>query len=145
MTTVRDARHPVLIAAPTSDAHTWNLIYLQLLIEELNHPSVNLGPCVPDDTLIEACLLYRPRLLLLSSVNGHGHQDGLRLIRRIRAVEDLVTTPVVIGGKLDISGTDPDRAGDLRDAGFDAVFPDRPHAVTEFRRFLAALPERVVC
>ncbi|MFJ9113821.1 cobalamin B12-binding domain-containing protein [Streptomyces sp. NPDC102283] len=143
MSAARDAP-PVLIAAPASDAHTWNLIYLQLLVEELGHPTVNLGPCVPDETIVDACLLYRPRLLLLSSVNGHGHQDGMRLITRIRATADLAALPVVIGGKLGISGADPDHADDLRDAGFDAVFPDRPHAVTDFCRFIASLSERVV-
>ncbi|MFI0789784.1 cobalamin B12-binding domain-containing protein [Streptomyces lydicus] len=143
MSTTRDEPE-VLIAAPASDAHTWNLIYLQLLVEELGHPTVNLGPCAPDEAIVEACLLYRPRLLLLSSVNGHGHQDGMRLITRIRATADLAALPVVIGGKLGVSGTDTDHADALRDAGFCAVFPDRPHAVTDFCRFLAALSERVV-
>lgn len=144
MTTVRDANHPVLIAAPASDAHTWNLIYLQLLVEELGHPTVNLGPCVPDDVIIEACILYRPRLLLLSTINGHGYQDGRRLITRIRTVEALATTPVVIGGKLGISGMEPDRADILRDAGFDAVFPEHPSTITRFCHFMASLPERVL-
>ncbi|KPC64236.1 cobalamin B12-binding domain-containing protein [Streptomyces chattanoogensis] len=143
MSAARDAR-TVLIAGPASDAHTWNLIYLQLLVEELGHPTVNLGPCVPDEAIVEACLLYRPRLLVLSSVNGHGHQDGIRLITRIRATADLAALPVVIGGKLGISGADTDHADHLRDAGFDAVYPDSPDAVTDFCRFIASLSERVV-
>ncbi|MFI0739437.1 cobalamin B12-binding domain-containing protein [Streptomyces sp. NPDC021100] len=142
MSAARDS-HTVLIAAPASDTHTWNLIYLQLLVEELGHPTVNLGPCVSDEAIVEACLLYRPRLLLLSSVNGHGHRDGMRLITRIRATADLVALPAVIGGKLGISGTGPHHADELRDAGFDAVFPDRPHAVADFCRFVASLSERV--
>src|SRR5689334_16258049 len=93
----------VVVSGTASDSHTWNLVYLQLLLEELGRRVHNLGPCVPDDLLVERCTRLRPALVVLSSVNGHGATDGLRVIGRLRA--RLPGTPIVIGGKLGIAGT----------------------------------------
>ncbi|MFI7672191.1 cobalamin B12-binding domain-containing protein [Actinophytocola sp. NPDC049390] len=115
----------VLVSSVASDAHTWNLVYLQLLLEEFGHRVVNLGACVPDDLLVAECLRVRPDLVVLSTVNGHGRQDGRRVIGRLRACPELVATPVVIGGKLGIDGPRAqDHRAALLDAGFDAVFED---------------------
>jgi methylaspartate mutase sigma subunit len=114
-----------VVTSVASDAHTWNLVFLQLALEELGHRVLNLGACVPDNLLIEECLRGRPDLVVVSSVNGHGFQDGIRLIRRIRAQPELAATPVVIGGKLGITGPAGRQCRDqLRAAGFDAVFDD---------------------
>src|SRR5262249_59490655 len=94
----------VVVTSVASDSHTWNLVYLQLVLEELGHKVVNLGACVPDELLISECLRVRPDLVVVSTVNGHGFHDGMELIGRFRALEDLATTPVVIGGKLGIAG-----------------------------------------
>jgi methylaspartate mutase sigma subunit len=95
------------------------------VLEELGHTVVNLGACVPDELLVSECSRIRPGLVVVSTVNGHGFHDGMRLIGRIRACEDLAATPVVIGGKLGIAGP-AGRAGrdQLRAAGFDAVFEE---------------------
>jgi methylaspartate mutase sigma subunit len=115
----------VLVSSVASDAHTWNLVYLQLVLEELGHRVINLGACVPDDLLVADCLRVRPDLVVISTVNGHGRQDGRRVIGRIRAREELAVTPVVIGGKLGIDGPrTKDHREMLLDAGFDAVFED---------------------
>jgi len=123
----------------SSDAHTWNLVYLQLVLEELGHRVLNLGACVPDDLVVSECLRIRPALVVVSSVNGHGHRDGTRLIGRIRASPELARTPVVIGGKLGIDGSDGrDRAESLRSSGFDAVF-ERDAGTDSFVSFVAQL------
>ncbi|MEU5092039.1 cobalamin-dependent protein [Streptomyces sp. NPDC021356] len=113
----------VLVSGTLSDAHTWNLIYVHLFLEERGYTVSNLGSCVPDDLLVRSCRELRPDLVVLSSVNGHGFDDGLQAIGAIRAEPGLRHLPVVIGGKL---GTDGLRnAGSTRrllDAGFDAVF-----------------------
>ncbi|WP_326699324.1 cobalamin-dependent protein [Streptomyces sp. NBC_01754] len=133
-------RGPVVVSGVASDAHTWNLVFLQLLIEELGYEVVNLGPCVPDETLVEECRALRPELVVISSVNGHGHQDGLRLIGALRGCEALVATPVVIGGKLAISDENPGQvARELAAAGYDAVFPDGTSGVADFRAFLGMM------
>lgn len=127
----------VIVSGLASDAHTWNLVYLQLLVEEHGHRVVNLGPCVPEEELVCACVLHRPGLVVISSVNGHGHQDGLRAIRRLRACPELAGTPVVIGGKLGTGGAENTRhVGSLLAAGFDAVFGEGADSVAVFRTFL---------
>lgn len=128
----------VVVTTMASDSHTWNLVFLQLLVEELGYEVVNLGPCVPDDVLVRECLAIAPDLLVVSSVNGHGYQDGLRVIAQLREHAELAATPAVIGGKLGVSEDDADgRSQELMAAGFDAVFADGADPVTAFRRFIA--------
>ncbi|MEU5366323.1 methylaspartate mutase [Streptomyces sp. NPDC005925] len=134
-------RGTVVVSGLASDAHTWNLVYLQLLIEELGYHVVNLGPCVPDAVLVETCRRIDPALIVLGSVNGHGRTDGLRVVARLRDCPELVATPTVIGGKLTVSDEDASLfAPELLEAGFDAVFPDRAAHPVEFTAFVAALP-----
>jgi N-dimethylarginine dimethylaminohydrolase/methylmalonyl-CoA mutase cobalamin-binding subunit len=115
----------VVVTSVASDSHTWNLVYLQLALEELGHRVLNLGACVPDDLLISEALRVKPDLIVVSTVNGHGFHDGMRLIGRVRGCQDLATTPVVIGGKLGITGSAGHAGRDqLRAAGFDAVFEE---------------------
>lgn len=129
----------VVVTTMSSDAHTWNLVYLQLLLEELGCRVTNLGACTPDETILRECVTGRPDLLVVSSLNGHGYQDGLRLIRTLRAAA--VTTPAVIGGKLDVAGGDDGGAARLLAAGFDAVFEDAGE-LTPFRSFVRTLAVR---
>lgn len=135
----------VIVSTVASDAHTWNLVSLQLLLEDLGYVVVNLGPCVPDEELVAECVRRLPVLLVVSSVNGHGWADGLRVIRKLRARPELADVPMVIGGKLWVSddrtdgagtvgeGTDA-RAAALVAAGFDAAFPDGQDA--DLRRYI---------
>ena len=129
----------VIVSSMASDSHTWNLVYLELLVRELGFDVVNLGACVPDELLESECVSRRPAMLVLSSVNGHGHQDGLRVIQRIRALPELRGLPVVIGGKLGVGGAlTADQTAQLLVAGFDAVFDDQQSSAS-FRRFAATL------
>lgn len=115
----------VVVTTVSSDSHTWNLVYLQLALEELGHRVLNLGACVPDELVVAECRRARPDLIVVSSVNGHGSRDGMRLIGRIRACPELTDKPVVIGGKLGIVGPGGHRSRDqLRAAGYDEVFEE---------------------
>jgi len=137
-----DTRLDVVVSSLSSDAHTWNLVYLQLLLEELGCRVTNLGGCTPDETIVHECVARRPDLLVISSLNGHGCQDGIRLIGTLRACPALVATPVVIGGKLDMAGGgDGHNAVRLLAAGFDAVFEDTG-GLTPFRSFVHTLAGR---
>ena len=51
----------VIVTGTASDAHTWNLVFLQLMLEELGHDVDNLGPCVPDEELLGPSAEQRPR------------------------------------------------------------------------------------
>jgi methylaspartate mutase sigma subunit len=139
---VPQVRLDVVVTSLSSDAHTWNLVYLQLLLEELGCRVTNLGGCVPDATIVAECVTRRPDLLVISSLNGHGCQDGTRLVGALRACPALVATPVVIGGKLDVAGGgDGHNADRLLAAGFDAVFEDAV-GLTPFRSFVRTLAVR---
>jgi methylaspartate mutase sigma subunit len=134
----------VIVTSVASDSHNWNLVYLQLLLEELGHRVVNLGPCVPDELLVAECLQARPDLVVVSSVNGHGFFDGVRLIGELRAQPELATTTTVIGGKLGIGGPGGKRSRDeLKGAGFDEVF-EEDRDISEFYSFVGKLPRRVL-
>lgn len=115
----------VLLSTVSSDSHTWNLVFLQLYLEEAGCSVTNLGPCVPDDLLIEAARRERPDAIVISSVNGHGCRDGARVVRAIRRDPDSRNIPVLIGGKLGIHGAyDRAQIDELLDAGCDAVYAD---------------------
>ena len=140
-----DPQRPcVLVTSTSSDAHTWNLVFLQLLLEELGWTVVNLGACVPVGTVVEECLAHQPVLVVVASLNGHGGRDGLRLIAALRDRPELAGTPVVIGGLLDVAGGAGDGTGRvgaaLSAAGYDAVFgTDGPQ---RFRRYVVQLATR---
>lgn len=108
----------ILATGTASDSHTWNLVYLQLALEEWGHRVTNLGPCVSACLLAAACRETAPDLVVISSVNGHGYRDGLMAVSKIRALSGAVgAVPVVVGGKLGLSGSPaPQRAARLREA-----------------------------
>ena len=116
-------RHRILLSTTSSDSHTWNLMFLQLLLEESGHEVVNLGPCVPDALLVETARTVRPTAIVISTVNGHGRIDGARLARAVRRDPETAQLPMMIGGKLGIEGTSSDdEVSRLIESGFDAVF-----------------------
>lgn len=126
----------VLVTGLASDAHTWNLIFLQRFIEECGHQVVNLGPCVPVGLLVAECLEHAPDLVVISSVNGHGVRDGLAAIRGLRATPALADLPVIIGGKLSTRGRLTDgEVHELAAAGYAAVYADG--GLLHLRRLLA--------
>jgi len=115
----------ILVTTVASDSHTWNLVFLQLALEELGHRVRNLGPCVPPEDVVAEALRSRPDLVVVSTVNGHGLRDGTLLIGQLRSCPELACLPVVIGGKLGIAGPSGYLTmARLRAAGFDAVFED---------------------
>jgi methylaspartate mutase sigma subunit len=129
----------VVVTGTPSDAHTWNLVYLQLVLEELGHHVRNTGPCMPVDLLVATCQERRPGLVVVGTLNGHGYYDGMRLIRRFRAARGMAGVRVVIGGNLGIGGvTDEQRAEGLLTAGFDAVF-EGSAGMDAFRSYVSAL------
>ncbi|MFF2775402.1 cobalamin B12-binding domain-containing protein [Streptomyces sp. NPDC058052] len=137
-----DSGLKVIVSSVASDAHTWNLVFLQLLLEELGHRVANLGACVPDELLVEECRRHRPDLVVISSVNGHGANDGRRVVRELRGHPETAAIPVVIGGKLGIGGAGDGEHASLLDAGFDAVFDDST-GLASFGSFLRSLPAGV--
>jgi methylaspartate mutase sigma subunit len=127
VTSLVHRRRRIVLTSVSSDSHTWNLVFLELLLKEHGSEVINLGACVPDAAVIEAVREHRPDAVVISSVNGHGHIDGARLITEVRTHRDplVATVPVMIGGKLGIQGAQNTRLADeLVTAGFDAVFTE---------------------
>lgn len=135
-------RKRFLVTSVSSDAHMWNLVFLQLLLEERGGDVINLGVCVPDEVIIEECLSSRPDVVVVSTVNGHGHIDGLRLIRKLRAIAELADVKIVIGGKLGVKGAENAKyAAQLVAEGFDAAF-ESGAGLADFETFLSSVHSR---
>jgi len=112
-----------LVAGVLSDAHTWSLVYIQLVLEEEGHDVTNLGACASPQRLVNACKRVIPDLIVISSVNGHGCSDALESIHAIRACSATAGVPAIIGGKLSVhGGIRMDVNHSLIEAGFDRVF-----------------------
>ena len=120
----------------------WNLIYLALLLEEHGHTVHNLGACTPDGRLARECRDHTPDLVVLSTVNGHGYQDGERIARMFADLPQPHRPPLVIGGKLGIAGPDPERRQALLAAGFTAVFDGAEDDIERFLAFADSLRTR---
>jgi methylaspartate mutase sigma subunit len=132
----------VLVSGLESDAHTWNLVYVAMVVREAGHEVVNLGPCVSPAELVRACEEQSPHVAVLSTVNGHGLDDGLRAIRALRRHPSFGALPVVIGGKLSTSGGDrTEPVSALLTGGFDGVFLEGAE-LDEFRSYLGLLASR---
>jgi methylaspartate mutase sigma subunit len=125
-----------VLASTVSDSHTWNLVFLQLLLKEHGYQVRNLGACVPPELLAQRCAAWPPDLVVLSSVNGHGIYDGIGAVSALRAVPELLATPVVIGGKLGIDHADPEQGITLLNAGIDSVFGEGAAELARFRAYL---------
>lgn len=105
-----------------SDSHTWNLVFMELWLREQGLRVTNLGSCVPVEEIVAACQSLRPKLLVVSTVNGHGGIEGQDIAHGLRESGLLDQVHTVIGGKL---ATRPEREPALVDAllmaGFDQV------------------------
>ncbi|MBF6328283.1 cobalamin-dependent protein [Nocardia transvalensis] len=123
-----------VLSTVESDAHLWNLVYLQKLLEEQGAWVRNLGTCTPIDDVAAAVRQDRPELLVVSSVNGHGFHGGQVLLSTLR--ERGLEIPCVIGGKLTTAVSDDDRVRrELLELGYTDVFTGED-AIDRFRGFL---------
>lgn len=112
-----------LLTTIPSDSHQWNLVFMQLFLEENMVEVINLGPNVTYDLLETACTQHLPDLIIVSTVNGHGYIEGKELIRRIQQIDSMTGKPVFMGGKL---STDANLsylyAMELEQAGYKKVY-----------------------
>jgi methylaspartate mutase sigma subunit len=73
-----------LLTTIESDSHSWNLVYMELLLKEQSFRVVNLGPCAPVPKTIAAIAEFGPDVVVVSTVNGHGYLQGKTLAVSIR-------------------------------------------------------------
>src|SRR2546423_11352563 len=105
------ARRAVIATVP-SDSHMWNMVYIELLLKEHGWEVINLGACTPPDLVVDTCLAERPDMLVISSVNGHGHIGGRKVIGAVRSHPALDYLPAVIGCHLGTLRADHSRVGE---------------------------------
>jgi methylmalonyl-CoA mutase cobalamin-binding subunit len=130
-----------VIATVPSDSHMWNMVYIELLLKEHGWDVINLGACTPPDLVVDTCLEERPDMLVISSVNGHGHIGGRKVIGAVRSRSELDYMPAVIGGKLGTLGANNSVfAEPLVSAGYSAVFLES-EGLPAFTEFIEA-PKR---
>ncbi|HVR08920.1 MAG TPA: cobalamin-dependent protein [Thermoanaerobaculia bacterium] len=129
-----------LLTTIPSDSHSWNLVFMEMFLAEHGFEVENLGICAPYE-LTYAAVRAEPRdLVVVSTVNGHGHLEGPALARHLTETTDPGRPRLVIGGKLGTEVAALERqAAELRAAGYDAVFYG-PAALADFVEFLAREP-----
>jgi methylaspartate mutase sigma subunit len=114
----------------------WNLLFIQLLMEENGWSVTNLGACTATARLLNESLHLGPDMIVISTVNGHGAQEAPRLITALRAEPRLAEVPVYLGGKICTSEEDQrGAAAELEQAGYSRVFFGED-AVAAFRSVL---------
>lgn len=127
-----------LISSVESDSHMWNLVYMQLFLEEKGFTVNNLGCCVPADIVIDTAQQSNPDLVLISSVNGHGFSQGKELMEKAANKFTRKRPKMVIGGKLSVQASDnAEIERQLQSAGYDGVFTG-DNATQTFSDWLAA-------
>jgi methylaspartate mutase sigma subunit len=130
-----------IVTTVPSDSHMWNLVYIELVLRENGWDVNNLGACSPVELTVETCLAEKPDMLVVTSVNGHGHIGGRKLIGQIRSHSELDYLPVVIGGKLGTLGANNSVFVEpLISAGYSAVFMEA-EGLEAFGEFIEA-PKR---
>jgi len=113
----------VVLTTIPSDSHNWNLIFMELLLEEIGFEVKNLGACVPYDLLLKSCYKYSPDIIVVSTVNGHGFIEGKLLVEYLQDYLIQSEVPIYIGGKLSTDKTKSlTYALELERAGFTKAY-----------------------
>jgi len=89
-----------ILATIRSDSHTWNLIFMQLWLEERGFEVINLGSCTEEDAIVKASIIHCPKLIIISTVNGHGMSEAPNIIKALRQKRSIDSIRLIIGGQL---------------------------------------------
>ena len=135
----RRAQHLAVVATTPDDSHIWNLVGVQLKLEERGFQVCNLGACTPAELVAEVVRNLQPELLVISSINGHGAISMSAVIRALEEYQVKRSTTIIAGGLLT---TDPTRSGiaaaELVELGCSGVFSG-DDAWIRFDRFIKRL------
>ena len=113
----------VILGTIPSDSHCWNLLFIQLYLEERGCDVVNLGPCTCQEIIAKTSHKIQPDFIVISTVNGLGSLEAPNVARYIKSHDFLKKTPLYLGGKLTIDGIlSAENKKNLIEAGFSKVF-----------------------
>lgn len=125
-----------ILSTIESDSHMWNLVYMQLVLEECGYETLNLGCCVSEQETIQTVKKYAPDLVVISTLNGHGYVQGRSLVENYRKSLGNRGPTIVIGGNLSTQiSTNAELGKDLVQAGYDAVFTGSG-SIEAFHKFI---------
>lgn len=93
-----------LVATTPDDSHIWNLVGVQLKLEERGFIVENLGACTPTELLAQTVRDRRPMLVVISTINGHGALSMGAVMRTLESYQARRLATIVVGGLLT---TDP--------------------------------------
>ncbi|MCE3230498.1 MAG: methylaspartate mutase [Alphaproteobacteria bacterium] len=129
----------VILTSTPSDSHTWNLIFMELFLQENGCSVRNLGPCVPFQEIHETLAGSFFDLVVISSVNGHLFQDAIKIITSFSRNGFAQLPPFVAGGKMGISEKNAAfQRKKLVKLGYSDVFTESDSLVS-FKRYLDRL------
>lgn len=129
----------VVLTGTPSDSHTWNLVFIELFLQENGCKVLNLGACVPICTVSQALEESPVDLVVISSINGHLFQDALGMITALQTRSLSYLPPLVVGGKIGISMKEATfQKRKLIKVGYQDVFIERD-SLPRFGKYLHTL------
>lgn len=129
----------IILTGTPSDSHTWNLIFMELFLQEHHCTIRNLGACVPIPHLQDTLKKLPCDLVVISSINGHLFQDAIKIISSLPRHGSPSLPPFVLGGKMGISQKDTAfQKRKLLKLGYDDVFVEK-NSLGRFSQYLDRL------
>jgi methylaspartate mutase sigma subunit len=129
----------VILAGTPSDSHMWNLIFLELFLQENGCKALNLGSCVPVEDIYKTLGESPFDLVVISSVNGYLFQDAMKIMAPFFRSSCSLLPPFVVGGKMGISEKNATfEKRKLIKLGYDDVFIEADSLV-RFKKYLGYL------
>ncbi|MGV8949155.1 MAG: cobalamin B12-binding domain-containing protein [Candidatus Paracaedibacter sp.] len=126
----------VILTGTPSDSHMWNLIFMELFLQESGCHVLNLGPCVPLGQVYTTLERSSFDLVVVSSVNGHLFQDAMNMIAPNLKNLSSHIPPFVVGGKIGISEKSATfQKKKLVKLGYDDVFIEAD-SLGRFKKYL---------
>ncbi len=92
----------VVVATTPDDSHSWNMHGVELELIDRGLRVLNLGPCTPIRLVAETLRDFRPQLLVITTVNGHGAASMPELMAELAKFQLLKSTSVIVGGILTV-------------------------------------------
>lgn len=125
-----------ILTTTPSDAHSWNLVFMEMFLRERGLRVINLGICVPYELVITESYRFNPCLIVVSTINGLGYIEGITLAKKLCFYKQTSGSKLVIGGKINVEPKQvQSHINDLLNAGFDAVYC-KSNALNDFEKTL---------
>ena len=131
-----------LVLGTPSDAHTWNLFYLDLILKESGFNSEVLGGCVNLRDVTKKVGTSYWDIILVSSLNGHFYLESQSVLKSIKKGLGARNPIIVAGGNVDTSNRDINFLERIvKKQGYDEVF-FRGDSIKKFQKYCETIFSR---